>query len=244
MSGWDQSAEAWLAEQGDEGDWGRRFVLDRIMLERVLAVAPRTALDVGCGEGRFCRILSAEGIKTTGIEPTPRLRQAAIERHPNGAYIDAFAEHLPLDDASYDLVVSYLSLIDIPDFRAAISEMARVLAPGGRLLIANLTSFNTAGMGTGWIDGPNGQRFFPIDHYLEEAPEDVAWRGIEIVNWHRPLSTYMQALLGAGLQLTYFDEPAPAGFPPEDATKADRYRRVPYFLVMEWAKPTGDNHVS
>ena len=132
MSGWDQSAEAWLAEQGDDGDWGRRFVLDRIMLECVRIQPPRTALDVGCGEGRFCRILAADGIETTGVEPTARLREAAIERHPGGNYIDAFAAHMPLPDASFELVVSYLSLIDIPDFRTAIGEMSRLLTPGGR----------------------------------------------------------------------------------------------------------------
>ncbi|MGC2767645.1 MAG: class I SAM-dependent methyltransferase, partial [Candidatus Acidiferrum sp.] len=44
----------------------------------------------------------------------------------------------------FDLVISYLSLIDIRDMQAAISEMARVLNPDGAVLIANLNSFNTA----------------------------------------------------------------------------------------------------
>ncbi len=207
------------------------------MTERAQAHPAENAIDIGCGEGRFCRMLAAAGIAATGVEPTARLRQVAAERDGEGTYVDARAEALPFPGQTFDLAVSYLSLIDIPDFRAAIAEMARVLRPGGRLLIANLTSFNTAGMGSGWIDGPDGQRIFPIDNYLDEMPEAVAWRGIAVTNWHRPLSAYLQALLGAGLVLTYFDEPAPSGFPAEDAAKADRYRRVPYFLVMEWSKP-------
>jgi hypothetical protein len=41
-------------------------------------------------------------------------------------------------------------------------------------------------------------------------------------------------LLAAGLKLVYFDEPAPIG---GEATKAERYRRSPYFHIMEWQKP-------
>jgi len=62
----------------------------------------------------------------------------------------------------------------------------------------------------------------------------VHWRGIRIQNWHRPLSTYMELFLSHGLILKHFSEPAPTGGPAE---KADRYRRVPYFHIMEWQKP-------
>ena len=104
-SGWDRSAEAWLAEQGEAGDWGRRHVLDRVMLDRVDAAAPGTALDVGCGEGRFCRMMNARGITTTGIEPTARLRRAAEQRHPQGTYVDARAEALPFRGETFDLEI-------------------------------------------------------------------------------------------------------------------------------------------
>ena len=63
----------------------------------------------------------------------------------------------------------------------------------------------------------------------------IEYRGIRIRNHHRPMSTYMRALLDAGLCLSYFDEPVPGA----DAMpkKAASYRRVPWFLVMEWVKP-------
>lgn len=59
--GWAESAQAWIAEMGEHGDWSRRYVLDAVMLERALVGAPANALDLGCGEGRFCRLLSARG---------------------------------------------------------------------------------------------------------------------------------------------------------------------------------------
>lgn len=51
--GWDESAAAWIADMGDDGDFGRRFVLDAPMVARVRAGSFEAALDVGCGEGRF-----------------------------------------------------------------------------------------------------------------------------------------------------------------------------------------------
>ena len=115
---------------GEYGDFGRRYVLDPIMLPRALLRSPKKALDVGCGEGRFWRMLRGHGVGVTGIDPTPALLEAARARDPEGTYLEAAAEHLPFDDNAFDLVVSYLSLIDIPDVQAAISEMARVLNPG------------------------------------------------------------------------------------------------------------------
>lgn len=59
--GWDQSADAWVASLGEAGDFSRRHVLDGPMTARVAALGPVRALDVGCGEGRFCRILRGWG---------------------------------------------------------------------------------------------------------------------------------------------------------------------------------------
>jgi SAM-dependent methyltransferase len=235
-NGWQSSAHAWIADQGEHGDFGRRYVLDPVMLPLALARKPQNALDVGCGEGRFCRLLAQHGVQTTGIDPTSALLQAARHRDPQGIYHLAAAENIPCEDASFDLVVSYLSLIDIPGIRSAIPEMARVLKPGGALLIANLTSFNTAGEAIGWVKNAAGRRLhYAIDHYLQERSNRIDYRGIRVVNHHRPLSTYMQLLLKEGLQLTYFDEPRPTS--DASPARAASYRRVPWFLVMEWTKP-------
>lgn len=235
--GWDESAEAWLVSQGQSGDWGRQYVLDRPMLERVRLAAPATALDVGCGEGRFCRIMQAQSVRTVGIDPTAALLDTARKLDPTGDYRPGRAEALAFPDDSFDLVVSYLTLIDIPDAGAAIAEMARVLKPGGRLLIANLGSFTSAGMNLGWSDLADGRDVWALDHYLDERAEEVAWNGIRILNWHRPLSTYMSLCLGQGLRLVHFDEP-PGNSP--DAEHDARYRRAPWFLMMEWMKPAAE----
>ena len=127
-----------------------------------------------------------------------------------------------------------LSLIDIADLGTAMAKIVAALKPGGTLLIANLTSFNTAGQPEGWCRDGEGALRFSIDPYLDERPIWVSWRGIRIQNWHRPLSTYMTLLLDHGLQLRLFAEPPPVGGDPGTIA---RDRRAPYFHIMEWQKP-------
>jgi hypothetical protein len=104
------------------------------------------------------------------------------------------------------------------------------------LLIANLNSFNTANGGLGWVKDGGGRRlYYPIDHYLKERAMWIEYRGIRVINHHRPLSSYVSVLLSAGLVLTHFDEPLPSADAP--SSRATSYARVPWFLVMEWLKP-------
>lgn len=234
MNDWAASAQAWIAVQGDAGDFGRVHVLDAPMLALVGEIAPARVIDVGCGEGRFCRMLAARGIAATGIDPTAALIDRARALHADGDYRVAAAETMAVPAAAFDMAVCYLSLIDMPDLDAALDRIVAAIRPGGDLLIANLTAFNTAAVHQGWVKLLIGEPTFPIDHYLSERAVRVAWRGIDIVNHHRPLKNYMQALLGRGLVLTHFDEPPATGGP---AGKRDRYNRVPNFHIMNWRKP-------
>jgi len=234
-NGWELSAQAWIDSMGERGDWAREHVLDPVMLGRVAAGQHGRALDVGCGEGRFCRMLKATGINTTGIDPTAQLLETARRRDPSGDYRLGRAEQLEFETASFDLVVSYLTLIDIADFRRAIGEMARVLNPGGSLLIANLTGFTSACAARGWVKDEEGRPLhFPVDRYLDEFAFWFEWAGIRIENWHRPLAAYMSAFLECGLQLTFFAEPGPVS---GELAAQETYRRVPWFVVMEWRRP-------
>lgn len=233
-NGWDASAAAWIAALGPRGDFTREYIVDPVMRQRLARGGFRRALDVGCGEGRFCRLMREYAISPVGIDPTLALLGEARRRDPTGDYVEGRAEALPFEGASFDLVVSYMTLIDIDGLAAAIREMARVLSPGGSLLIASLTSFSTAGP-PGWERDGDGKaiRCHPIDHYLDERAEWVGWSDIKIRNWHRPLSTYMRLLLDAGLRLTFFDEPAAIGPTAEHIAHS---RRRPWALVMEWRK--------
>ncbi len=229
---WDNAANAWIAAQGDDGDFSRRYVLDAPMLARVAAARPDRLLDLGCGEGRFCRMVADHVPHVIGLDPAPSLIAHARQR--GGAhFVEGRAEALPFDAAAFDMVVSYLSLLDIEGIETALDEVRRVLAPGGHFLVANLASFATASNITagGWIRRADGAREMVVANYLQHVGVSFEHGGFSATNWHRPLSFYMQALLGRGFALRHFDEPAVT-----DPThpKREAYNNAPYLFVMEW----------
>jgi SAM-dependent methyltransferase len=240
-NGWDASTEAWVRSM-DNGEFNRTKILDPAMLRVCGEVRGRRVLDVGCGEGRFCRMLAERGAETVGLDPTEGLLRVARERQPGGNFVQGMAEFLPFTAAEFDLVVSFVTLVDIEDYQAAIQEMARVLRPGGVLAVANLNSFTSA-TPRGWERGEDGAKLhWTLDHYMRESWGWAEWAGIRIRNHHRPLSAYMRAFLAAGLVLEHFEEPQPLLTEEEVATDAYAARqqreslRKPDFVVMRWRK--------
>jgi ubiquinone/menaquinone biosynthesis C-methylase UbiE len=95
-------------------------------------------LEVAVGTGRDLPHYP-DGLTVTGIELSPAMlaiaRRRAADLGRDFDLVEGDAEHLPWGDASFDTVLCALSLCTIPDPAVAISEMRRVLVPGGRLLL-------------------------------------------------------------------------------------------------------------
>lgn len=106
--------------------------------EWVCSRATGDTLEVAIGTGRNLPFYSQD-VRITGIELSPAMldiaRQRAKELGVGLELHEGDAEHLPFDDASFDTVVCALSLCTIPNHARAIAEMARVLNPGGKLLL-------------------------------------------------------------------------------------------------------------
>jgi len=233
--GWAASARAYITFQ-DGPDPHRTLLLDPVMLDLCGDVRDRRALDAGCGEGRFARMLAERGARVVALDLTGELIAAAQARSGgHHACVRGTAEALPLRDGAFDLVVSYVALVDIVDYRAAIREMARALAPKGEIVVAN-TGFVTAS--EGWQRDEQGRRLYHrVDRYLEERPQVYEWAGMRITNWHRPLSGYMTTYLSCGLILRDFLEPVPADESLPDSEEHGDWFRVPQFTVMRWQRP-------
>ncbi|HKT00258.1 MAG TPA: class I SAM-dependent methyltransferase [Rugosimonospora sp.] len=124
---------------------------------------PLDVLDLGCGTGRFTPALAdAFGGPVYGVEPSDRMRAVAEEtaRHERVRYLAGAAGRIPLPDRSCDLVLLFLVLHHVPDRAAAAAEIARVLRPGGTLLIRN--TFGDRMPDLVW------HRYFPRARALEE----------------------------------------------------------------------------
>ena len=137
--------EAWSSPVPYErfmGRWSRLLAAEVVSL---LDPPPGLRwLDVGCGTGALSAALLAavSPLSLVGLDPSAEYVRMARERQPDPrarfAVGDATALELP--DASVDRVVCGLVLNFVPDPAAAVREMQRVLAPGGRLALADIVS--------------------------------------------------------------------------------------------------------
>ena len=138
----------------------------------LLELDGKTALDVGCGEGRFTAILAARAAHVTGIDINQdSLDQAKAKATEDGARVtwrNARAEDMPFDDSSLDVVVFSNSLHHVaPDcMDTAIGEAGRVLKAGGVLYVMEPVAagdyFEATRMVKAAIDGAAARGFTAI----------------------------------------------------------------------------------
>lgn len=114
----------------------------QLLFELLGPVADKTLLDVGCGDGALASALARHGAIVTGLDADPVMIAAARRRTEiEGTrlhLVEGQTEKLPFSDAAFDLVVMVTVLCFVRDAERALMEMARVLRPGGRLVIGEL----------------------------------------------------------------------------------------------------------
>jgi SAM-dependent methyltransferase len=233
-------ADEWAATAGW---WQENFTdgADAEYEEQIIPMAVehargcRRILDIGCGEGQIARAVGAVGID-------PVIEQLAVARERGGVYARAGAASLPFADGAFDAVVACLVFEHIQEVDAAIDEVGRVLAPGGRFLFfLNHPLLQTPG--SGWIDDHIlEEQYWRIGPYLvEDTTIEEVDKGVFLPFVHRPLSRYVNAMVAAGLVVTRMDEPAP---PPGFLARADEYRdaaTVPRLLFLRAEKLLGNS---
>jgi ubiquinone/menaquinone biosynthesis C-methylase UbiE len=110
------------------------------VLTAMRAIAPwagRTIVDLGCGTGYWLRRYAEQAAHVLGIEPDPALRSVAAQAAAdlvNAEVLAGSAEHIPLPDASVDVVHARFAYFFPPGTDAGLTEVLRVLRPGGCLV--------------------------------------------------------------------------------------------------------------
>ena len=117
--------------------------LEQRLLSALLGpIEGRQVLDVGCGDGAMAQELARQGAHVTGLDPDPRMIAAARRRIGRDCetlrFVAGRGEALPFDDAAFDVVLAVTVLCFVPDARRVLAEAARVLRPGGRLIVGEL----------------------------------------------------------------------------------------------------------
>ena len=221
---WDLHAKEWIAWARAPGfDSYEKFHRD--MFLPLIPAPGRLTVDVGCGEGRVSRDLRNLGHRVLAADLSPAMSRAAAT-HPSEPVpaVVADATRLPLATGSADCAVAFMSLHDIDDMPAAVKEIARVLAAGGRLVLATVHPINSAGE----FDGKEPDSPFVISgSYLHPSRncDTFSRDGLSMTfnGAHRALQDYTEALAGAGFVIERLREPT-------SSDPAKPWIRVPLFL--------------
>ena len=237
---WEDHAQWWI--DGFTGGVDPEYV------EQIIPMALREldgyarVLDVGCGEGQIARVLqSRTSVQSfvVGVDPTQGQVDVAVERSVGEQYLRSGADALPFLDGSFDAVLACLVFEHIDALDEAISEVARILRPGGRFsFFLNHPLLQTPN--SGWIDDQMidpPEQYWRIGSYLDEAItfEEVE-PGVRVRFLHRPLSRYVNTLAEHGLFLEAMFEPAPpAGFLARSADYAFA-ASIPRLLCLRLCK--------
>jgi ubiquinone/menaquinone biosynthesis C-methylase UbiE len=223
-SAWEDHAAEWIA-------WARTSTYDPFqhatwpaLRDLLPEPGPGPVIDLGCGEGRGARELLALGHQVVGVDRSPTLAAAAATADPGFPVLLADAAALPLADESAGLVVACMSLRDVDDFGQAVSEIGRVLRPGGALCLTVIHPFMSAQDG----GSMRGTVFRFTTPYLEsrQVVDHIDRDGLTMTftSMHRPLSAYTSALFASGLAVTAITEAGDGMVPWLLAMRADKIR--------------------
>jgi malonyl-CoA O-methyltransferase len=145
-----------------------------------------TALDAGCGSGRYLRTLRERGARAIGVDLSAAMLARAREESPRLLRADICA--LPIDAMAVDVVVCALALGDVVHLELALGELARVLRPGGVVVYSVV---HPAGAEAGWSRTfeADGRRLAIRSHWHSAAEHRQACAavGLLITAWAEPL---------------------------------------------------------
>jgi SAM-dependent methyltransferase len=135
------------------------FDFEEPIVHEILDTLPAgTALDAACGTGRHSDYLAQHGHAVIGVDSSADMLARARERVPSADFRAGELHELPIADDEVDLVVCALALTHVADLVPVLAEFARVLRPGGHLVISDMHQESILFGNNPPIRGPRGER--------------------------------------------------------------------------------------
>ncbi len=211
VTAYKQQSASYDAEAG-----GGLFAVDEPVVAGYLSSRqPGVALDAACGTGRFCEFLARRGHQVIGVDSSPDMLAHARRRVPDAEFHLAALDQLPLPDDSVDVIICALALVHVARLQPVLAEFARVLRPGGDLVISD------------------------VHHELVTRGSVIKARGPAgelciAATYRHGLGDYLRPALSLGFQVRRCEEPAttqPDGPLPEPTTGTGDWQDWPWALM-------------
>ncbi len=208
---WNRAAERYQAQQriGTSAVHYGPLAPDEVTLQILGNVADRHILEIGCGGGQNCIVLARQGAHTVGVDLSDaqiefarhlaRQEQVTVELRQGDAADLSF-----LAEGSQDWILAVYVFPYIEDAVAVLHECARLLRPGGRLILSQDHPIRACY----WDEDAEDEGVLPARSYFDEQPMrwSFADTGAPMRTYHRPLGTWLKMLHEQGLQIIALHE--------------------------------------
>lgn len=252
---WEANADTWTRHSRAGYDVYRDALNTPAFLSILPPINGLQGLDIGCGEGTNTRKLAERSARMHAVDIAPTFiahAQAQERAAPLGIDFqvgDGMAP--PFADASFDFATSFMALMDMPDQHLAFREVARVLRPGGFFQFSILHPCFVPPHRRNLRDAEGQPRAVEVARYFDGTDGEVEtwWFGsvsheerekvapFRVPRFHRPLSTWVDFIVDAGLVIEKFAEPCADIDTAEAQPEVADTRVAPIFLHIRARKP-------
>ena len=231
IQAWTQASNYVINKFNDEGDFYRKHVLNPALFSLIGNLINKHVLDAGSGEGYLSRMLAQKRAIVTAVEPAEGLINHAIKREQKEklgiTYIKADLSKWFEKKNYFDIVVSNMVFMDIPDYEMAIINCIKALKPKGIIVFSiSHPCFDIKGK---WEED---KPYVKVSNYFNEYTIQN-YIGISI---HRMLSEYLNLVTDNGCAITKILEPRLPLEIAKNETRFERDRNIPNFLVIKAVK--------
>jgi uncharacterized protein (DUF1330 family)/2-polyprenyl-3-methyl-5-hydroxy-6-metoxy-1,4-benzoquinol methylase len=245
---WNEGAGAFNEFVESGKDYFRHEFHGPALLDACAPVSGLDVLDLGCGQGHFCRQLARRGARVTGVDLSETLigyAQAHEAEEPLGVeyHVMSASESTRHWQGVYDLVTGCMSIHDMADVPGALQSAFEALRPGGRMVFS-IPHPCTDTPHREWQADEAGQTIaLGIGRYFESGPMMSHWTMQRLVyHWHTPcwhytLAEWSEMTAGAGFLLQRLYEPCPTEEQGTRYPALDNARLVPTVLIFVLVKP-------
>ena len=201
IDSWLKNASPWTNAVRENQIESRRLVTNEAIVDAVLSRSPKTALDIGCGEGWLVRALADRGVQATGVDVVPSLIEQA-KKAGGGQFRVVSYEAIAAGelDVKVDVAVANFSLIGKESVETLVARVPRLLNAGGAFVVQTLHPL----VARGDLPYEDGWRTGSWAGFSEEFSDPAPW-------YFRTVESWTKLLAVSGLKLTDTREPLHPG---------------------------------
>lgn len=231
IQAWDKETNYIIQKFTDEGDFYRKHVINPALFSLLGNVEGKKILDAGSGQGYLSRYLAKKGAKVTALEPAEGLINYAIQREKKEklgiSFIKADLSKWIGTSNYFDIVVSNMVFMDIPDYKNAIKNCISAIKSKGIFIFS--ISHPCFDVVEGWQEN---KPYVEVKNYFEEY---------QIHNYigysfHHMLSDYVNLLIEEGCCIKKMLEPRLLLTVANKDKQHERDKHVPNFLLIQAVK--------